>query len=453
MTIGSIDTWLKAAADNKITTKNTWDAPIIDHFSNIEGFRSIHGINFQKATTTLDGCVKVYSTRVDTVMDDTFKLLGSLGSEEAEVGSRRHRKKGGGTLEKNAHNLDLKELSQHSFVEPTFFRHKETASIFNTTKISPKGFLVLREERQEEVLNLSQHPINVSGLFSEKRICPTLNEMNPSISHELFEAYTDVEESHSEMQPLPDVEQFELENYEDEAHVEREIEVTPFGYVKGWAGPGHWKMSRHPKKNEKKAREKRDINFLEEIDETLLQEVGDTLINPKDIIKRREVAQTLPDDFMFSSAHLYRFLIREGLFLQKHNEEKSLEQKVNDMSICEASVYASQPEIDYEAPEEMEVDLKNVSNTKMSRNLFLKYQRKPKKVDISKLQENILNSVNTHKVVSLKNVCREVPVLYKEKDSENISVHYCVLSMLFLAQERNLEIDKSGHELFLRSIK
>jgi condensin complex subunit 2 len=37
-------------------------------------------VNFQKASCTLDGCVKIYSYRVDSVATETGKLLGGLAS-------------------------------------------------------------------------------------------------------------------------------------------------------------------------------------------------------------------------------------------------------------------------------------------------------------------------------------------------------------------------------------
>lgn len=36
------------------------------------------GINFQKASTTLDGCVKIYTNRVDNVVTETDKLRSGL---------------------------------------------------------------------------------------------------------------------------------------------------------------------------------------------------------------------------------------------------------------------------------------------------------------------------------------------------------------------------------------
>lgn len=74
--------WIKIATDNKITSKNSWNVSLIDYFSELTFLRhdSQKSINFQKASCTLDGCVKIYSTRVDSVADETGKLLNGLSN-------------------------------------------------------------------------------------------------------------------------------------------------------------------------------------------------------------------------------------------------------------------------------------------------------------------------------------------------------------------------------------
>jgi condensin complex subunit 2 len=44
---------------------------------------SLIGINFQKASCTLDGCVKVWTSRVDSVATETGKLLSGLADDMA----------------------------------------------------------------------------------------------------------------------------------------------------------------------------------------------------------------------------------------------------------------------------------------------------------------------------------------------------------------------------------
>lgn len=42
-------------------------------------------INFQKASCTLDGCVKIWTSRVDSVATETGKLLNGLAGDAGEV--------------------------------------------------------------------------------------------------------------------------------------------------------------------------------------------------------------------------------------------------------------------------------------------------------------------------------------------------------------------------------
>lgn len=42
------------------------------------------GINFQKASCTLDGCVKIYTNRVDSVATETGKLLSGLADSSSK---------------------------------------------------------------------------------------------------------------------------------------------------------------------------------------------------------------------------------------------------------------------------------------------------------------------------------------------------------------------------------
>jgi condensin complex subunit 2 len=52
------------------------------------------GVNFQKASCTLDGCVKIYTNRVDSVATETGKLLSGL----ADSGNKK-KKDGEGEAE------------------------------------------------------------------------------------------------------------------------------------------------------------------------------------------------------------------------------------------------------------------------------------------------------------------------------------------------------------------
>lgn len=51
---------------------------MIDYFHEMTFIREGDSINFQKASCTLDGCVKIYTSRVDSVATETGKLLSGL---------------------------------------------------------------------------------------------------------------------------------------------------------------------------------------------------------------------------------------------------------------------------------------------------------------------------------------------------------------------------------------
>ena len=56
---------------------------MIDYFHDMSLLRDGDSINFQKASCTLDGCVKIYTSRVDSVASETGKLLSGLSDSRA----------------------------------------------------------------------------------------------------------------------------------------------------------------------------------------------------------------------------------------------------------------------------------------------------------------------------------------------------------------------------------
>ncbi|KAI9841465.1 MAG: hypothetical protein M1837_000683 [Sclerophora amabilis] len=73
----------------KINATNSWNFALIDYFYDMSLLKEGDGVNFQKASCTLDGCVKIYTSRVDSVATETGKLLSGL----ADSGNKK--RKGG----------------------------------------------------------------------------------------------------------------------------------------------------------------------------------------------------------------------------------------------------------------------------------------------------------------------------------------------------------------------
>ncbi|KAJ2598637.1 hypothetical protein GGF39_002573 [Coemansia sp. RSA 1721] len=138
--------WMKIAADNKINANNTWDFALIDYFYDMSLLRDGDSINFQKASCTLDGCVKIYSSRVDSVATETGRLLSGLADapgkrgrkgddddedeEEEGAGKQKSRRsaRSATTLAKDVASISVKKLDLEFSVDPLF---KKTSADFD----------------------------------------------------------------------------------------------------------------------------------------------------------------------------------------------------------------------------------------------------------------------------------------------------------------------------------
>jgi len=88
----NFEEWMKMATDNKINPTNSWNFALIDYFHDMSLLRNVtdNSINFQKASCTLDGCVKIWTSRVDSVGTETFKLVSNLASEGSKFLHEHH---------------------------------------------------------------------------------------------------------------------------------------------------------------------------------------------------------------------------------------------------------------------------------------------------------------------------------------------------------------------------
>ncbi|KAK5960933.1 condensin subunit BRN1 PWA37_001454 [Arxiozyma heterogenica] len=83
--MANFEEWIKMATDNKINPRNSWNFALIDYFHDLNVLMDAENkINFQKASATLDGCVKIYASRVDSVSDETGRLLSGLAQRKTK---------------------------------------------------------------------------------------------------------------------------------------------------------------------------------------------------------------------------------------------------------------------------------------------------------------------------------------------------------------------------------
>ncbi|KAK7031391.1 condensin complex subunit 2 [Favolaschia claudopus] len=141
----NFDEWMKMATDNKINAGNSWNFALIDYFHDMSLLRNDDGnsINFQRASCTLDGCVKIWTSRVDSVTTETGKLLSNLandgkdedddgnGSDNPDEEATAKKKKShrpAATLAKDPAQLRSKKLELEFSVDPLF---KKTCADFD----------------------------------------------------------------------------------------------------------------------------------------------------------------------------------------------------------------------------------------------------------------------------------------------------------------------------------
>ena len=133
------------ATDNKINAANSWNFALIDYFHDMSLLKEGDGVNFQKASCTLDGCVKIYTSRVDSVATETGRLLSGLADgaegkgksresgedgegeedDEDEEGNKKQKKKKAAksheaTLAPSFASLQLKKMELEFAVDPLF---------------------------------------------------------------------------------------------------------------------------------------------------------------------------------------------------------------------------------------------------------------------------------------------------------------------------------------------
>lgn len=138
--MANFEEWMRLVKDNKINANNSWNFALIDYFHDMSVLKEGDGINFQKASYTLDGCVKIYTSRVDSVASETGKLLSGLtnnsqeknneenivgddnDNEESEEKQKKRRRKYSSdtTLAKSFEQIKVKSLDLELAVDSLF---------------------------------------------------------------------------------------------------------------------------------------------------------------------------------------------------------------------------------------------------------------------------------------------------------------------------------------------
>ncbi|CCM07077.1 uncharacterized protein FIBRA_09401 [Fibroporia radiculosa] len=220
----NFEEWMKMATDNKINAANSWNFALIDYFHDMSLLRNNtdNSINFQRASCTLDGCVKIWTSRVDSVGTETGKLLSNLATEgnaandEADAAdaenadgqdpsqTQRKRKthRSESTLAKSIMQLRSKKLDLEFTVDPLF---RKTCADFDeggaqgllmnhlSLGVGSEGSLRVifdasdsmgKDGKEDELLEEPEDEIDLSHLRSQ--FLPDLSALDvKAISHSL----------------------------------------------------------------------------------------------------------------------------------------------------------------------------------------------------------------------------------------------------------------------------
>lgn len=224
--MSNFEEWIKLSTDNKITTKNSWQFALIDYFHDLNVIKDGENINFQRASATLDGCVKIYLGRVESAATETGKLLSGLANKKSQVpeegadgendvtgneenqslmedDASKKKRKINRVLESTLVEFDairVKKLEQELAIDPLFkkaladFDEGGAKSLLlNALSIDSTGRVVFDAttnpsqdmEKEEQVCSRPDANIDVSGLLkfvemdgeTELSICPSLAQL------------------------------------------------------------------------------------------------------------------------------------------------------------------------------------------------------------------------------------------------------------------------------------
>lgn len=453
-----LTTSLKATAGNKITSKNAWKSTLIEHFSDISIFEDRNGINFQKASAALDGCIKVYTTRVEDVAEGTSKLLGAFGQEKTV---KKKTKKRAIFIEKDPSNINIKIRETPRFNDPIFSAVLYDPNIMFLTDVlkQQKAGILLYEDTnfypEDIIINKEKDDIDMKVL----PVSPGLKGVKESVYSIPYEQthpehHGEAPSTQQDLSLSDEGMDFGVAEATDngasvclpvkEAPVI--LEETPFGYFKGWAGPSSWKLqaAEGTKPANKGIQRKKEPFLMDFFDCTVspsIFERSDVTMSKEHIVERRRCKNILPDDLHYGIADLYRFFLLDGAFRSRTGSEMIIPK--------ETQARSDEPSGEEEGLEEYDVSMQLEHSLVLEpAQEAIKPIRSYTKIDIVRLKENIMGCIRQDKTKASE-IFKDVRELYPQKEAQAISVHQCIVSLLYLANENGFELKPFGEDVII----
>lgn len=415
--------------------KNAWKSDLIEKLSKIT--TNINKLNFHDATETLEGSIKLYTTRVDNVSLETTKLIETVNFEVQKKEKKKKKK-------------ILYIEKEGNLLEAPFFEYKRKLDILSKYLISNNLLIETYKGYDEKGINLFTN--NSLLLESETKFnyedYNFTNFITPSIQKENFEFLT---KSRDKIESID----LELENeiaiereqdfFNESSEKELEIEVNPFVYL-GWGGPQFWKMKQRKILQKKNKIEKQKIDLKQNFNYKQCFENGSVFFTREVLNERKKTNYYLPEDELFTGKDLFSFNFISGFYTSNKIIKKNFDKKDKSFNFHEENVFNLEEEIlpneidDFEGEINNEMDEEQKNLTKI---LISKYTKIPKKVDMHKLKENVFESINSNSF-NLNEVVKSLDTKYNVNERKDISIHYCFISLLHLANEKGISLESDG---------
>lgn len=458
--------WMKLAADNKINATNSWNCGLIDYFADMAVLKEGDSINFQKASCTLDGCVKIYTTRVESVAAETERLLSGLNQsepqenkEEEEVKKVEKRKKTTKTLEKDFTTI-TREIELEFMVDPLF--RKTSAQfdeagakglLFNHLQVQDKGQLLF--DSTDICVEMEDEDIEIDFKFE-----PTTNTICPSLETYVFndqpQNYEEIM-ANMKLHLLDEEEELMIQENEEQDYVDivpnmdegfqsnEEPVVTPekerFDCIPLPRPTPAAKIQRTPRKKQVKEPIIIDFTTADEVDIRELFEQGPQNLTQKSTLKHL----IEEDDFDVEVMNMIKLNPTFRLHIDKPKTPEP--EEVDEEWVFDAPL---EDEEDHTIPEQQS----QLFPEPQSQQTQMEIRRPPrmdiarsKQVDVKKLKENIWDKVTKNQEIKFNEVLSTLKQDYSTNQIKDISNPFCFICILHLANEKNLRLEQQDGEL------
>lgn len=443
----------------KVTTKNTWDLDFIDRFNTLS--TNTNKTTFNNASQALDGSVKVFSTRVDDLTDNTNKLLNKVSEDATKrtpkiKKSSKKRRKTETYVEKEMSTIKPLEFNEYKYkIEKLSKAAINQKFLFQISKGYVNSSASLFEDLNEMVITTA------TSTFEDIDFTKPLTPFNETGSKNIFIAPTpDFEDSKSsendfnfENEIAIEVENDYISESSDNNIIEN-LETNPFAY-KNWGGPTFWKL----KKAKKNLQKNRENKKLKKIDFTKKDLDFNTIFDSKNVFFSEEILKNrismikeMPEDNLSTALDLFSFSSYPGFFI-KNNRTSDIQNMIDNSIQDDSYIKSDQkmtdfqgnnkddeiiPMIENKVEDEKDSENENYQN-KMTQFLYSKYKRTQKRVDMNRLKETLYDTLQS-KTGEINEVIENLKSYYQMDEIKEISVQYCFISLLHLANEKGIKL-------------